>query len=526
MKMNLPVYNNEVDFPENAHIISTTDMKGAIRYFNQDFLDISGYSAEELQGKNHNIIRHPDMPPAAFQNLWDTLKQGQPWMGIVKNRCKNGDFYWVDAYVTPIYNGQEIIGYQSVRTKPAKDNVNRASKLYRQILSGKKSWFGWLSGKLINKLLLSHALSAIIALTVLAFFQQQTDEISPTSFAVALGISLGLAFVLARWHAAPWQKAAQQAKQVFDNSIARQVYSGKDNELTCLQSTITALQARLNTVLVRIDDSNTSLAQAANETGHALHTAQQGAQQQQNELGQLTTALEQMTVAVHEVATNATSTSEQTKAARDSAQQGALGAVEVLGSMDALMGKITDTLDVIQVLESESSGIGTVVEVIRSIADQTNLLALNAAIEAARAGEQGRGFAVVADEVRSLAKRTQSSTQEIEDIVKNLQDKAVTSASMMNEAHEQGKKCSDLAEVAAESLGSVASAVGNISDNAIQIATATEQQTAVVEEISRSVNNINQLAIKTTEDTSECTESSQKLLDESEKLKAMVWQFS
>ncbi|VAW63145.1 Methyl-accepting chemotaxis sensor/transducer protein [hydrothermal vent metagenome] len=526
MKTNLPVNNNEVDFPEHAKIISTTDLKGAINYLNQDFIDISGFSSEELQTKNHNIVRHPDMPPAAFQNLWDTIKQGKPWMGIVKNRCKNGDFYWVDAYVTPVYNEQKIIGYQSVRSKPNKDDVSRASTLYKRITSGKKSWFDWLNTKLINKLFLTHLLTALLTVSGFAFFQSETSTLSTISIYITLAISTGLAFSFAKWHATPWQKAARQAKKIFDNSIARQVYTGRNDELACLQSTITALQAKLDTVLVRVDDSNTNLVQAAAQTSHVLHTAQHSAQQQQNELSQLATALEEMTAAVREVATSATNTSELTQLARDSAKEDALSATEVLGSMDALMTKITETVNVIQVLESESSGISTVVEVIRDIAEQTNLLALNAAIEAARAGEQGRGFAVVADEVRSLAQRTQSSTQEIEDIVKNLQTKAADSASMMNEANEQGIKCASLAKAATESLGSVAGSISNISDNAIQIAIATEEQTAVAEEINRNVNNINQLSIKTSEDTCEGSQSSQELLDESESLKTMIWQFA
>ncbi|VAW64174.1 Methyl-accepting chemotaxis sensor/transducer protein [hydrothermal vent metagenome] len=526
MKKNLPISDHEINFPEHAKIISTTDLKGAISYFNQDFLDISGFSSEELLGKNHNIIRHPDMPAAAFQDLWDTLKRGESWMGIVKNRCKNGDFYWVDAYVTPVYSGEQVIGYQSVRTRPDRKNVNRAQALYGQLLSGKKNWFSWLTGKVINKLLLSHLLSAMLALIGFILIQQQSDVSSVRGILAVSVISLGLAFVFAKWHAAPWQKAAQQARQIIDNDIACRVYTGRNDESGTLQCAIAALQARLNTVLARTDDSNSSLVQTATQTDGVLQTVQQGAQQQQRELEQLAAALEEMTATVREVAVNAVVTSEQIHAARDSAQHGSLGAVEVLGAMDILMSKITDTVDVIQILESNSSGIGTVVEVIQGIAGQTNLLALNAAIEAARAGEQGRGFAVVADEVRLLAQRTQSSTQEIEDIVKNLQNKTEASAIIMNEAKEQGGRCYGLAEAAVESLDSVASSVSNIGDNTIQIAAATEEQTAVAEEISRNVNNINQLAIKTAEDTTECSKSSQKLLNESEKLKTMIWQFA
>ena len=103
MKINLPITQNEVALTDSARLISTTNLKGITTYANQAFIDISGFSGEELLNKNHNVVRHPDMPAAAFKDLWDTLKQGKPWMGIVKNRCKSGNFYWVDAYVTPIY---------------------------------------------------------------------------------------------------------------------------------------------------------------------------------------------------------------------------------------------------------------------------------------------------------------------------------------------------------------------------------------------------------------------------------------
>jgi len=382
MKKNFPVNDHENDFPEHMKIISTTDLKGSITYFNQDFLNISGFSSEELLGKNHNTIRHPDMPPVAFQNLWDTLKQGKPWMGIVKNRCKNGNFYWVDAYVTPIYEGKEIIGYQSVRTKPAKDKVKRASALYRGLMSGKKSWLSRLNRGLMNKLLLSHMLTAIISLSVFAALQEQIVASSLMSILMALGITFGFAFILAKWHAAPWQRAAKDAKKIFDNSIARQVYTGKDDELACLQTTINALLAKINTILVRVDDSNTHLVNGASQTVDILNKTKQRAKLQQKEVDQLATAMEEMTATAHEVANNASTTSEQTQVARNSASEGALVATNVMGSIDALMANLEETTEVIQILESESDGIGTVVDVIRGIAEQTNLLALNAAIEA------------------------------------------------------------------------------------------------------------------------------------------------
>ena len=137
MKKNFPVTQQEVALTENSQIISTTDLKGAIVYANKEFVDISGFSYDELHGVNHNIVRHPDMPMLAFRNLWETLKAGNPWMGIVKNRCKNGDHYWVDAFVMPIYENHEVVGYQSVRRKPEPEHVRNAEKIYKNADNGK-----------------------------------------------------------------------------------------------------------------------------------------------------------------------------------------------------------------------------------------------------------------------------------------------------------------------------------------------------------------------------------------------------
>ena len=138
MKINLPVTDKAYNLTDEDVIISTTNLKGITTSVNQEFIRICGFSEEELIGKNHNVIRHPDMPPEAFADLWSTLKAGKSWMGIVKNRCKNGDHYWVDGYVAPIFDKGSIIGYQSVRVKPKKEDVERATALYKQLREKKK----------------------------------------------------------------------------------------------------------------------------------------------------------------------------------------------------------------------------------------------------------------------------------------------------------------------------------------------------------------------------------------------------
>src|SRR5690606_40675175 len=130
MNPNLPVTDIERTVADDVRIISVTDTKGIITHANQAFVDISGFKQEELLGKNHNIVRHPDMPPEAFADMWQILKTGRPWMGIVKNRCKNGDYYWVDAYITPVFEHGQVTGYQSVRVRAAPELVQRADRLY------------------------------------------------------------------------------------------------------------------------------------------------------------------------------------------------------------------------------------------------------------------------------------------------------------------------------------------------------------------------------------------------------------
>ncbi|MDH0606782.1 PAS domain-containing protein, partial [Pseudomonas sp. GD03869] len=137
MKINLPVTQQEVAVDPRANILSTTDLKGVVTYVNPDFVAISGYSEAELLGRSHNQVRHPDMPPAAFADLWKTLKSGRSWMGVVKNRCKNGDHYWVSAFANPVVRNGQVVEYQSVRSRAAPEQVARAEALYAALAAGR-----------------------------------------------------------------------------------------------------------------------------------------------------------------------------------------------------------------------------------------------------------------------------------------------------------------------------------------------------------------------------------------------------
>jgi aerotaxis receptor len=138
VRINMPVTDREVILRDDICIVSRTNTKGQINFINDDFIEVSGFSAEELIGAPHNIVRHPDMPQEAFQDLWNTLGEGKPWVGMVKNRCKNGDYYWVEAHASPIRDGDSVVGYMSVRVKPGRDKVAAAEKVYRQFREGKQ----------------------------------------------------------------------------------------------------------------------------------------------------------------------------------------------------------------------------------------------------------------------------------------------------------------------------------------------------------------------------------------------------
>ncbi len=171
MKINEPVTTNQVHMKEGTILVSKTDLKGVITYVNQDFIDISGFTNEELLGKSHNVVRHPDMPPEAFQNLWDTIKAGKTWTGMVKNRAKNGDYYWVQANVTPLTQNGVVREYMSVRSKPSEQQIFEAEQLYSKIRSKQATLRdadkrNWLS-KLLDRFSSKHILISTIVASLL-----------------------------------------------------------------------------------------------------------------------------------------------------------------------------------------------------------------------------------------------------------------------------------------------------------------------------------------------------------------------
>ena len=487
MKLNLPVTGVERQLDPAKPIVTKTDLKGRITYVNQAFVDISGFSREELIGKSHNIVRHPEMPPEAFADLWHTIGAGHPWRGIVKNRVKNGDHYWVEAYVTPITEDGRCIGYMSVRSQPRAEDVAAAEALYHGLRQRTVKFSATRPPDALAAapVLAGGGISALLAIVgaLLGGWPGLACAI------LAAVVAVGGAIALHRRVLAPIRDIAVIISRLDEGQLGRRIRSPGgplDAVFVKLEAMRIHLRALFADVLVsaeEVDIRSRALDDAMRTLGHAAEAQNDNAQQ-------VSAAMEEMSVSVSQIAAN---TDHAVAAARRNEEVAGSGIQTGTAGLDSARKTAAVVMESTLQINNVNSAIARVAHisgVIRDIANQTNLLALNAAIEAARAGDQGRGFAVVADEVRNLSERTANSTSEISATVAAIIEQAGVAVGSMADVN---------AEVAAgaarvEEINGQLHLIWQTSQDALnlndEVAAMLKQQASAVQAVAQSMERI------------------------------------
>lgn len=482
MRTNLPVSGREFVIPEGSSLVSTTDLQSRITYCNPRFIEVSGYTRDELYGQPHNMIRHPDMPSEAFRDMWATLQNGSPWSAMVKNRRKNGDHYWVMANATPLEANGNTVGYMSVRTKPTREQIDQAETLHtrmREEAQSKRITMAFRAGEVVRtgwrgaaqrmlrltfmrRIWLTCAGLAVAGVLTGHIFSGYGPVAWPLGVIAAIGVSTLAALALGRRVQRPLQESIQFANHMAAGDISARVAAQASGEFGALNRALNQLNVNLQAVVADVRHEVEGVHVASGQIASGNHDLSARTESQANNLQETAASMEQLTRRLEQSASSALEASSLASRAANIARDGNTAMRQVITTMEDI--------------SSSSSRIGEIIQVIDGISFQTNILALNAAVEAARAGEQGRGFAVVAGEVRHLAQRTLTAAKEIKVLIDESAHKVSQGMQLVNHT--------------GHTMGEVVLAVRQVSNLITEITGAASEQSTGIVQVNQSVGHL------------------------------------
>lgn len=491
--MSSPTYVTQNEYPldDDTTLMSTTDVHSYITHANDTFVQVSGYQLDELTGQPHNMVRHPDMPKAAFADMWYTLQQGEPWSGIVKNRRKNGDHYWVRANAVPMVRRGQVTGYMSIRTKATAEEIAAVEPLYRALNDGSckkrvhkglvvgKGWLGKLPAMPLRWRVrcVMAALFAVLAATLVA-----TSAGWIPLAAAALVMLLGT-LLFEQQIVRPVENVARQALKVATGERNSVQHLNRSDELGLTLRAVGQLGLMCRWLINDVSSQVVSVRDGSDRLAQGNEDLSDRTRQTVANVQQTVATMNQMAASVQSNSETAAEVDKLSVAASSAATKGGNAMQTVVKTMD----DIADS----------TQRIGSITSLINDIAFQTNILALNAAVEAARAGEQGKGFAVVAGEVRHLASRSASAANDIRKLIDASASKVQSGS---EQVHAAGRTMDDIVEQ-----------VKNVTQLIAQISHATSEQATGLSELTRAVAELDSI-----------TQKNADLVEESAHISAMV----